>query len=53
MAKKGDRIKIRMKSTESSFIYHTIKNKRNTTERLQLRKFDPVVRRHVIFKEHK
>ncbi len=53
MAKKGDRIKIRMKSTESPYVYHTIKNKRNTTERLQLRKFDPVVRRHVIFKEHK
>lgn len=53
MAKKGDRINIKLKSTESPYVYHTNKNKRNTTERLQLRKYDPVVRRHVIFKESK
>ena len=28
-------------------------NKRNTTERLELRKYDPVVRRHVNYKEEK
>lgn len=53
MAKKEDRINIKLRSTESSYTYHTNKNKRNTTDRLQLRKYDPVVRRHVIFKEHK
>lgn len=53
MAKKDDRINIKLKSTESSYIYHTKKNKRNTTERLQLRKYDPILRRHVIFKESK
>ncbi len=51
--KKEDRIKIRLRSTESHYTYHTTKNRRNTPERLQLRKYDPIVKRHVIFKEHK
>ncbi len=33
--------------------YYTTKNKRTTTEKLQFRKYDPVVRRHVIFNEAK
>lgn len=49
--KKGDRILIRLKSSESSHIYHTEKNRRNDTERLTLRKYDPVVRRHVEYRE--
>ncbi|MBK07849.1 MAG: 50S ribosomal protein L33 [Deltaproteobacteria bacterium] len=53
MAKKDDRIIIKLRSTESSYMYHTTKSKRNTPERLQLRKYDPILRRHVIFKEHK
>lgn len=53
MAKKDDRIKIKLRSTESSYVYHTMKSKRNTPERIQLRKYDPILRRHVIFKEHK
>ena len=53
MAKKDDRINIKMRSTESAYTYHTQKNKRNSPERLQLRKYDPVLRRHVMFKEHK
>lgn len=53
MAKKDDRIQVKLRSTESGFIYYTTKNKRNTTDRLQFRKYDPVVRRHVLFKEHK
>ena len=31
--------------------YVTRKNRRNTPDRLVLRKFDPVVRRHVEYKE--
>jgi large subunit ribosomal protein L33 len=27
------------------------KNKQNTPERLELKKYDPVVRKHVMFKE--
>jgi large subunit ribosomal protein L33 len=53
MAKKGAREKIRLKSTESHSCYWTIKNKRNTTERLELKKFDPALRKHVLFKEAK
>lgn len=53
MAKKGPREIIRLKSTESDECYWTIKNKRNTTERLELKKFDRSLRRHVIFKEAK
>jgi large subunit ribosomal protein L33 len=53
MAKKGAREPIRLKSTESDECYWTIKNKRNTTERLELKKFDKSLRRHVTFKEAK
>ena len=53
MAKKGNRQIIRLKSTASPHIYSTHKNKKNTTERLELKKYDPVVRKHVIYKEEK
>lgn len=51
MAKKGPRVLVRMRSTESSHMYLTEKNRRNDTARLELRKYDPVVRRHVIYRE--
>lgn len=54
MAKKtGARDNIKLRSTESSHFYTTSKNKRNTTERLQIKKYDPVLRKHVNFKEEK
>jgi len=53
MGKTGARVHIKLKSTESPHQYHTTKNKRNTTERLQLKKYDPVVRKHVLYKEEK
>ena len=53
MAKKGARETIKLKSSESSECYWTKKNKRNTTERLELKKFDRKLRRHVTFKEAK
>ena len=53
MAKKGAREKIRLKSTESNDCYWTVKNKRNTTERIELKKYDSSLRRHVLFKEAK
>ena len=53
MAKKGAREKVRLKSTESDDCYWTIKNKRNTTERMELKKYDSTLRRHVVFKEAK
>ncbi len=47
------REKIKMKSPKSAFHYYTTKNKLNTQERMTLRKFDPVVKEHVEFKETK
>lgn len=44
---------IKMKSSESSFHYYTKKNKTKTPERLTLKKYDPIVRKKVEFKETK
>jgi large subunit ribosomal protein L33 len=33
--------------------YTTDKNKRTTPDKLEMKKFDPVVRKHVIYKEGK
>lgn len=54
MAKKGTREIIHLKSTaKTGYFYTTTKNKRNTTGKLELTKYDPVVRKHVTFKESK
>jgi large subunit ribosomal protein L33 len=54
MAKKKDiRSLVRMKSTESDHIYYTEKNRRNDAGRMELRKYDPILRRHVLYKESK
>lgn len=47
------REKIKLKSTKSAFHYYTVKNKSQTPDRISLRKYDPVVREHVEFKETK
>ena len=52
-AKKGHRNQIKLKSSESPFLYYVSKNKNNTKDKLELKKYDPVVRRHVVFKETK
>ncbi len=47
-------IQIRLVSTaDTGFFYITKKNPRNSTEKMQMRKYDPVVRKHVLFKEAK
>ncbi len=51
MASKRENIKL--KSSKSSFFYYTTKNKTQTPERITLKKFDPVVREVVEFKETK
>ena len=44
-------IKIRLVSTaDTGFFYVTKKNPRNQTEKMSMRKYDPVVRKHVEFK---
>jgi large subunit ribosomal protein L33 len=48
------RDKIKLVSTAGTgHFYTTTKNKRTSTEKLELRKFDPVVRRHVTYREAK
>ncbi len=47
-------IQIRLVSTaDTGFFYITKKNPRNSTEKFQMQKYDPVVRKHVLFKEAK
>jgi len=47
-------IQIRLVSTaDTGYFYVTKKNPRNLTEKLEMRKYDPVVRKHVLFKEAK
>ncbi len=53
MAKKGVRIIVKLKSTESGHMYITEKNRRNDTGRMELKKYDPFVRKHVIYRETK
>ena len=54
MAKKGPRETIKLESTaKTGYFYTTQKNKKNTTEKLKIKKYDPVVRKHVEFKEGK
>ncbi len=45
---------IRLVSTEGTgFTYYTNKNKRTTTNKLEFKKYDPKLRKHVVFKEAK
>lgn len=54
MAKKGKGGNyIRMKSTESGHEYHTFRNKQKGQARLELTKYDPFLRRHVLYREEK
>ena len=53
MAKTGPRVTVKMSSTESSHRFTTTKNKRNNPGRLELKRYDPVLRRHVLYKEEK
>ncbi|PHZ83647.1 50S ribosomal protein L33 [Paremcibacter congregatus] len=47
-------VKIKLVSTAGTgYYYVTKKNPRNITEKMTFRKYDPVVRKHVEFKEHK
>jgi large subunit ribosomal protein L33 len=40
-------------SADTGFYYVTKKNPRTSTEKMEFRKYDPVVRKHVMFKEAK
>ena len=47
-----EKIKL-VSSAKTGHFYTTTKNKRNTTSKLELKKYDPVVRKHVVYKEQK
>ena len=60
MAKKGNRVQVILECTEHKTSgmpgmsrYITTKNKKNTTERLELKKFNPVLRKVTVHKEIK
>lgn len=47
-------IKIRLNSTaDTGYFYVTKKNTRTMTEKMVMKKYDPIARRHVDFKEGK
>lgn len=48
------REKIKLVSSAGTGHYYTTdKNKKTTTGKIQMKKYDPVVRKHVIYKEYK
>ncbi|MBI1858574.1 MAG: 50S ribosomal protein L33 [Candidatus Melainabacteria bacterium] len=59
MAKKGDRVIITLECTEAKKAgvppsrYTTTKNKRNQKERLELKKYNPYLKKYTLHKEIK
>ena len=60
MAKKGNRIQVILECTEhkdsglsGTSRYITTKNKKNTTERIELRKFNSIMKKYTVHKEIK
>lgn len=47
------RDKVKLQSTESDYFYTTDKNKRKSPEKLKFKKYDPILRKHVLFEEGK
>jgi large subunit ribosomal protein L33 len=48
------REKIKLESSAGTgHFYTTSKNKRNQPDKMEIKKFDPVARKHVIYKEAK
>ena len=51
---KSNTIQVKMVSTaDTGYFYVKFKNPKLKTEKLELKKYDPKVRNHVIFKEQK
>ena len=47
-----DTIKL-VSSAKTGHFYTTTKNKRNQAGKMEMKKFDPVIRKHVMYKESK
>ena len=52
MATKRDKIRL-ISSAGTGHFYTTDKNKTNTPAKMEVSKYDPVVRKHVMYKEGK
>lgn len=52
---KGNRIQVILECTEKpgSSRYVTTKNRRNTPDRVEMKKYNPVLRKHTVHKEIK
>ena len=60
MAKKGNRIQVILECTEhknsglsATSRYITTKNKKNTPDRLEIKKFNPIMKKNTVHKEIK
>ncbi|MCC5034034.1 50S ribosomal protein L33 [Streptomyces sp. WAC 00631] len=54
MARNDLRPVVRLPSTAGTgYTYVTRKNRRNDPDRMELRKYDPIARRHVTFREER
>ena len=47
-----EKIKL-VSSAGTGYFYTTVKNKRKTPDKIRLKKYDPVVRKHVDFREER
>ena len=52
MASKREKVKLESSAGTGHF-YTTTKNKQNTPDKIALRKYDPVIRKHVLYNETK
>jgi large subunit ribosomal protein L33 len=60
MAKKGNRVQVILECTEhknsgmpGTSRYITTKNRKNTTGRLEIKKYNPILKKHTVHKEIK
>jgi large subunit ribosomal protein L33 len=53
MAKKGNRILIRVANKASGSFYTTFKNRINSKDKIKIKKYDPKTRKHELFEETK
>ncbi len=53
MAKSATQLIKLVSTADTGYYYVTKKNPRTTTDKLSFRKYDPVARKHVLFKEGK
>lgn len=52
MASKRDKIRL-VSSAGTGHFYTTDKNKKSTPDKMEIKKYDPVIRKHVAYKEAK